>query len=584
MQSLTTLPVALVLVATLHLASSQDAVWQTDTTLRYECERGSDCAYPECLSWNPDFGHGCSSKRTCVFCPSWRDGAAHNRSCQDVNDWLFGPDAYELGTKWRCPDPPFCELGATSVSGYSISPDSCSKCEIGKRGHYLNNVSKCRECEFNTFADTEGLTSCLDCPPGFFSNSGATTCYECPKGTFSDGVEVIEDFGGCYACSAGSYSGSTGSTTCTLCPSGKWSPSKWLGAPNFRWTETGADTCEICAKGTFYDSEAGCPNCGPGSYSDSEGSTTCVLCPSGKFQQGKISRDSATTCSSCPDPFHSGTPPGSTSCLCNPGYIECRDKCRKIGRDPSPIVRYFLAFGLVPLLFLSVMLWCRVWNNWEMLQSTPQHIVISRWPVLLGAFDFVSDCSLLYFVHVDDCKFRFWLIIGFLGFTCLGAICIGIQNGQPVWMIVLNCPEAQDNVQVSRQQIQDLREACAASKWWTIIFETIPLSAIQVTIFLDGGDLVEDWIDWIILISPLVFTVPNLLKNVSAALMYSSHEEHLVREEEQQQMQQDSHSVELSTAPVPANVLYSRRYQQRAEGIEMVPVAAGVAGGVLGMA
>ncbi len=145
----------------------------------------------------------------------------------------------------------------------------------------------------------------MPCAAGTYSNatgaSSFSTCLACSTGTYSmagssscstcpEGY-YSPNTTSCIACYAGSYNADSASTTCNLCPAGKYSNT--LGAVS-------ALTCIDCPLGTFSLSGSSmCTLCPPGSYSNVTASSACISCSAGLYSNiaGAIS---AVACTSCP--------------------------------------------------------------------------------------------------------------------------------------------------------------------------------------------------------------------------------------------------------------------------------------------
>lgn len=113
------------------------------------------------------------------------------------------------------------------------------------------------------------------------------------------------------ACASGSYSSSEGASTCSLCLPGTYSNTT---------ASTGSFACIGCMVGT-YSTVSGlgnfsqCLACAQGAYSSTPASSTCLLCALGTYS----SASNSSACLSCP-PGQYGTQIGATVCvLCDIG-------------------------------------------------------------------------------------------------------------------------------------------------------------------------------------------------------------------------------------------------------------------------
>ena len=116
-----------------------------------------------------------------------------------------------------------------------------------------------------TYISNTGSTSCVTCPSGYSynQNTGSTTfvglCLPCPEGTYIDPV-----LNSCVPCLPGTYT--VDKKVCLSCASGKFT------------AEYGSTTCSMCPPGRYSTSGAStCTECSPGSYSSAM-SSTCTAC------------------------------------------------------------------------------------------------------------------------------------------------------------------------------------------------------------------------------------------------------------------------------------------------------------------
>ena len=135
-----------------------------------------------------------------------------------------------------------------------------------------------------------------DCPAGYYDNNG--TCTKAQAGYYAEDGEM-------KLCETGSVS-SAGSSSCTPCPVGKYrggnAASCWTcGVGTYADTE-GSTSCKVCPAGMSHTitgatsisactpCPAGmhkmggfteCAKCAAGTYADAEGSASCKKCPSG---------------------------------------------------------------------------------------------------------------------------------------------------------------------------------------------------------------------------------------------------------------------------------------------------------------
>jgi hypothetical protein len=100
----------------------------------------------------------------------------------------------------RCPAHASLPSGSTAVA-------SCT-CDAGYAGP---DGGPCAACVENTYKNTSGSISCLECPELTVSVRDGTHCRCAPGYTGLDG-------GPCTACAVGTYKGAQGSAACTSCP------------------------------------------------------------------------------------------------------------------------------------------------------------------------------------------------------------------------------------------------------------------------------------------------------------------------------------------------------------------------------
>ena len=165
------------------------------------------------------------------------------------------------------------------------------------------------------------------CAAGFEGPHGVP-CVLCDAGKYKE----ENGTGLCIPCVAGKYAESSGNTNrsaCERCMAGKFSPtlgsknaSSCLDCPTTTYSGEGSNMIKNCSCNRGYTGEDGaeCSECIAGTWKAVNGSSSCILCASGKYstEPAKISE---TTCVDCPAQSYSGG--GSnmmTNCTCNKGY------------------------------------------------------------------------------------------------------------------------------------------------------------------------------------------------------------------------------------------------------------------------
>ncbi len=306
---------------------------------------------------------------SCISCPVGKHRASPVECSDcDVGKFTAVPGQQECAV---------CDKG--TFSGQSGS-SFCTECLPGSYAD-VRGMSLCRSCpggKFNPKTNMKSDTSCLGCVPGKYSRPRAAECLDCAAGSFSEfanssecilcqeGFESLDDRTACVACSAGKYSAlvdgqllgcldcdpgkfndESNSTSCLDCPQGKLAVHPFTscsqcqeclesghypyGCGHQGIGESAQGICEPCPAGFFlkYESDVFCPECAPGQYSE-EGSTSCLSCPAGKFQDSSGQPE----CKVCPAGSSQSL---AGQAMCNPcvagqsqpfsGQRQC-DECR----------------------------------------------------------------------------------------------------------------------------------------------------------------------------------------------------------------------------------------------------------------
>ncbi|XP_038054990.1 uncharacterized protein LOC119727201 [Patiria miniata] len=162
--------------------------------------------------------------------------------------------------------------GLACEEGHLKRGNICLECPVGTY-HSLAS-EECVGCEFGTFQDEAGQTTCKACPEGAnTTDTGARNenyCrYACPAGTYSK-----TSLQPCLACPAGTFQSTEGATSCQQCPDD-------AAARN-----EGASSLEEC----MFPCDAGsfsmsgyqpCIPCAPGWYQPMRKQHACLPCPDG---------------------------------------------------------------------------------------------------------------------------------------------------------------------------------------------------------------------------------------------------------------------------------------------------------------
>ena len=209
--------------------------------------------------------------------------------------------------------------------GPAPGAEECFPCAAGKWSNKTNQTDSttCTPCPTGTVTAHYGSTKeaeCKVCDPGTLPNNLQTDCVPCDPGTFLNatalncqlcqcGFYSLSGATACTMCRPGTFAHAMGSSTCSLCPSGRFSPLSQA---------TNASACKDCPTGTFSafpgaDSISMCYKCAPGKYNPLKGgntSSSCIPCLA-----GQVSLEfGASKCTHCPN----GTLPNARNSDCNP--------------------------------------------------------------------------------------------------------------------------------------------------------------------------------------------------------------------------------------------------------------------------
>ena len=209
---------------------------------------------------------------------------------------------------------------------------ACPRGTFGAKGPYSLD-STCTKCAADTFAASEGVTSCTACAAGKYGTTKRMTCSDikvgdCPAGSFHSerdpdpaecapcaagtfGVKNAKGIGECRKCAEGFISAQGGALECTKCPSGTYSNLQNTACSSTRpacapGTYDKGGYCHGCPVGKFGSfkittngdaveiskTETACYKCAPGSFSNKAGRRECTPCGPGLF-----SSEDATSCS-----------------------------------------------------------------------------------------------------------------------------------------------------------------------------------------------------------------------------------------------------------------------------------------------
>ena len=212
-----------------------------------------------------------------------------------------------------------CELGTYSTASSATSKDTCTLCSavssskdgpgsstcVCNAGYSGPDLGPCDPCSAGTYKDALGSEPCDNlCPAHSISPAGSDAITDCQCNAGYSGADGQV----CTACPAGKFKEAVGSEECTSCQDN--SGSLVVGSIT-------ASDC-VCNKGF---TGTNCIACDSGTYKPITGSGACIVCASGKYSSasGAIA---STTCQPCPD---ATTSPASssavTNCVCNAGFL-----------------------------------------------------------------------------------------------------------------------------------------------------------------------------------------------------------------------------------------------------------------------
>jgi len=218
---------------------------------------------------------------------------------------------------------------------------SCA-CNVGYSGLY---AGPCSECVAGTYKFVNGSSACVACVQGTYSGATAqtskTACVLCPSHTDSaEGSRLVTncscnagytgvDGADCIECIAGTWKAVNGSSSCILCPWGKYSTetgqfleSTCRNCPYNMYSSDGSGLLTNCSCNAGYTGDDGtdCIECIAGTWKAVNGSSSCMLCPSGKYSN-ETGQFLESACNDCPTHTYSGD--GSsviTNCTCDFGF------------------------------------------------------------------------------------------------------------------------------------------------------------------------------------------------------------------------------------------------------------------------
>ena len=310
----------------------ENPVWNFDTTVSCECDRGHTANNSECIAcpigtFKTDIGDG-----PCLECPS---------------------------------------NSITSTTGSEF----CT-CDIGyERSNPLNLSSSCDDCSPNDYRNAQGL--CVPCPlPGDINEGALLDRCRCANGSEISSGDSEGNSGStpCEFCAA-NYFRLPENSTCTLCPPGSrreldTSLEENCTCMNGSFTAEGVvqttfEPCNHCAS-THYSDGMQCYRCPGNSFSESPTDVQCrcmdntinpngqlstttednCVCVSGFYRPGDSGRCDDGPCLPCPMNSHRNYDTMETICPCTSGFL--RDPSMNSSLPCHPIIGFTQNSIIIP--------------------------------------------------------------------------------------------------------------------------------------------------------------------------------------------------------------------------------------------
>ena len=262
-----------------------------------------------------------TSYATCTTCSAGYYCGSGSTSQTICASGLYSPSGSSECSS--CPSGSYCSSGIATAcpSGY-YCPLGASASTLCPAGYYCPSSSEeatpCQPGTYNPNTGASASTSCLNTPAGYYTILGSST----NTGYCEPGYYCLAGSAGPYAtpCPAGTYVTSPGSTSlssCLQCPAGYYCE---LGTafpvicPISYYCVAGSSTPVFCPSGTI------------GSSVGLTASTSCSSCPSGSFCSQPGLGAATGNCATgylCTTGSSSSTPTGSTcpaGGYCAPGF------------------------------------------------------------------------------------------------------------------------------------------------------------------------------------------------------------------------------------------------------------------------
>ncbi|GKT35455.1 uncharacterized protein PTSG_02037, partial [Aduncisulcus paluster] len=291
------------------------------------CPAGYVCN-SRCTTANPVDGNSCAASGTCTteegsICPvgyACPEGTTMSglQAFKCSGDSLYSPST-GLSSCLDCP------------SGYYCAYDSKTICEVG---NYCQLGVK-TQCSPGTYANNTGTRECLPCPAGYYCPGyEVSNPTDCPVGNY-----CIQGSDSPTVCPIGTYNPNTLSKSigaCSFCTKGHYCPTSGLSAVDSGLTILGGYFCEYgCADNMgagrsgavlFEDYNGG--ECPIGYYCPAADTDSPIACEEGTYQ----TTSNQTSCIQCDNGHYcAGIANIAVSGVCEPGF-----KCEDGAITPTP--------------------------------------------------------------------------------------------------------------------------------------------------------------------------------------------------------------------------------------------------------
>ncbi|GMH59843.1 hypothetical protein TL16_g02912 [Triparma laevis f. inornata] len=320
-------------------------------------------------------------------CAAGKYSSDYDSDCSTCADGHYSAPGAESCT--ACGKGKFKKAG----SGSGAESSACLDCSAGKYSSAGSN--SCSFCALGKYSSSPAAHACVTCGAGKYSGVGTSECSSCAAGKYlsdsSNDASKHDSDGDCAECEAGkSTNGTTAATECAVCSSGKYqnlvaqqncvncATGKYLQDDGInadlhdnasqdcedctagQYSEAGAAACSDCSAGKHSisagSSEAHCGICVAGKFQTATGSSACLNCPKGKYNNfdatDATNHDEVNDCKRCASGFYAAdegmtlctqcdagqsSGPGASACgTCSAGF-----ECDEFGASsPCPAGQY----------------------------------------------------------------------------------------------------------------------------------------------------------------------------------------------------------------------------------------------------